>query len=186
MTDKTSRRNRPKRNRWLLISAIAVFLVLISALAAYSYLNQINKKTVVYDPNTYFDISDLAGTYQTVGTKYNSSDPGPSVFLTDFAFNFTPVLGDVYGTTIFCQGMNSATNTWWVNKISNGTSTFSTEIQLNSPVLISQQNGLYPFPIRMLANNANGQTDVNGTLTLYFNATQPGGNFVYEGPYSAD
>jgi len=194
MTDKTGRRNRSKRNKWLLISAIAIFLVLISALAAYSYINQTDKPIVVYAANTYFAISDLAGTYQTTGTTYNGTGTPPlQVLLTSLDFTFTPVGGDATDTRIFMQGMTEPETTWWANTIKNGTSidaasgSNSTDIELGSGVPVYRQaDGTYTFPILMQADNVNGQIDVNGTINLIFNAnaSSPDYNFVSLGQYN--
>lgn len=183
MTDKTSRRTRSKKNKWLLISAIVIFLVLISALAAYSYINQIDKKPVIHDSSTYFAISDLAGTFQTTGTIYNGTGTPPtSVLINELAFNWTPVGGDANDVRIFMSGDTNPTQTWWANLTKVGTSVYSGEIPLGSPVRIQRQaDDTYDFPIRIAADEA------NGTVILHFNANQtdPAVNFFWTGQYSA-
>ncbi|MGD0160477.1 MAG: hypothetical protein ABSB89_09295 [Candidatus Bathyarchaeia archaeon] len=182
MTDKSSRRKASKKNKWLLVSAIVIFLVLISALAAYSYINQMDKKPVIYPSSTYFAISDLAGTFQTTGIAYNGTGTPPaSVLVNELAFNFTPVGGDADNVRIFMPGMTDPEQTWWITPIKNGTSTYSGEIQLGSPVEVQREaDGTYNFPIRIAADEA------NGTVILNFdpNANTPGYNFVWVGQRS--
>ena len=131
------------------------------------------------DSSTYFAISDLAGTYLTIGTAYNGSGSPPvSVLFNNLAFNWTPVGGDASNVRIFILGITYPEQTWWPNLTKNGTSTYTGTIELGSPVLIEKQdNGTYTFPILVDADQA------NGTITLNFNATMPGGNFIWVGQY---
>lgn len=129
------------------------------------------------DSSTYFAISDLVGTYLTNGTAYNGSGSPPvSVLINSLAFNWTPVGGDASNVRVFMQGLTYPEQTWWPNLTKNGTSTYTGTINLGSPVLIQRQaDETYNFPITMKADQA------NGTITLHFNATMPGGNFIWMG-----
>jgi hypothetical protein len=101
--------------------------------------------------------------------------------INSLGFNWTPVMGDTSNTRIFMSGMTEPEQNWWPELIKNGTSTETGEIDLGSPVMIARQpDGTYNFPITVESDQA------NGTILLNFNATIPGGNFVWEGQFSAD
>jgi len=129
--------------------------------------------------STYFAITNLTGTYLTAENAYNGSGSPPAwVLLNGLTFNWTPVGGDASNTRIFIAGMTDPGQTWWINTIKNGTTTSTGMINLQSPVLIQKQaDGTYQFPITMMADQA------NGTIILNFNATMPGGNFIWIGEY---
>jgi cell division protein FtsB len=128
--------------------------------------------------STYFAITNLTGTYLTAENVYNGSgSPPASVLLNSLAFDWTPVRGDASDVRIFIAGMTNPEQIWWVNPIKNGTSTYAGPINLESPVIIQKNStdGTYDFPILMEADQA------NGTIILQFNATRPGGNFIWIG-----
>jgi len=164
MSDRPRRTDKSRRNRRILISAIAIFLVLISILAYVSSLHQPVEQnggpTAKQASSKYFVISDLAGTYVPPSSNPNATEdnPGSAVRINFFSFNFTPVRGDANDVRIFVEGMDDPTqHRWEGTRILNGTSTYSGEIQPTFSLLSQRQgNGNYTLTIRIAAKEADG------------------------------
>jgi hypothetical protein len=168
MSDKTRRDYRSKRNRRILISAVAIFLVLISVLAyAASLRPQVNQNQQTEASSKYFAISDLAGTYTTSGgTPHNSTNPGPMVLINYFGFNFTPVGGDANDVRIFVEGFDNP-HSWEGERIPNGTSTYSGDIRPSFALPSQRQSdGTYTLKIRIAAREADGNVILNFTALV--------------------
>jgi hypothetical protein len=169
MANKSKKNGDPRRKQRILISAVAIFLVIISVLAYASSLHQ----TANPPPqpgkrasSEYFLISSVAGTYKSYFGK-NSSDPnpGPSVRITTFGFQFTPIGGPATDVALFVPGMTDTTKYWWAGiTIPNGTKTYSGDIQPpNSLLALRQDDGTYQLTIRINSLQADG--DVVLTFT---------------------
>lgn len=163
MANKPKRSDQPRRNRRILISAVAIFLVIISVLTYSSILHQpAGTQTPPQGKRAsseYFVISDVAGTYKRYGNQ-NSTDPnpGPSVRITTLGFQFTPIGGPATDVAIFMAGMEDPTNHYWAGiTIPNGTSIYSGDIQPTYSLLSQRQDdGTYRLTIRINCLEADG------------------------------
>jgi hypothetical protein len=175
MSDKARRQGTSKRNRRRIISAVAIFIVLISVLAIIGSLNQkppVHNSDGLKDSSTYFTISDLAGLYERRG---NISDQSPPmVLIKQFAFNFTPVGGDANDVRIFVPGFADPLKTDWEGiLIPNGTSIHTGDIQPAYAIpSYRESDGTYTLTIRIAAKEA------DGNLMLNFTTTGPEQNLV--------
>lgn len=149
MSNKARSHVRSRRNRRILISAIAIFLVLISVLAYIGSLHQqaIPKK----DSSKYFVFSDFGAIGRPRGNN--------SIFINQFWFNFTPVGGDAHYVVIFTEGNTDPTQHAF-DEIPNGTSTYSGEINSNYGIVSSKTEGGYAVKIRIRCTEADGWTTV--------------------------
>jgi len=164
-----------KRNRRILIAAVAIFLVAMSILAYIGSLHQTAQPIQIKDANTYFAFSDIGGQYEVDNRSWVMGDPIPSlVFLTTFDFTFTPIEGEVSNVRIFMQGDADPTNTWWTNTIRNGTSTdagHGSGIMLPYAIPVMRVSsgphvGTYPFNVTILSNQA------DGNITFYLTSNE--------------
>lgn len=169
MTNKPKRSDGPRRNRRLLISAVAIFLVIISVLA---YVSSLHQPANTAPPpgkrasSSYFVISDVAGTYLSHGKNSTDPNPGPSVRISTFGFQFTPIGGPATDVAIFAPGMTDTTQHWWAGiTIPNGTSTYSGDIQPPNSLLSQRQDdGTYTLTIRI------NSLEADGNIVLTFTA----------------
>lgn len=171
MSNAAKRHGTPRKNRRILVSAVAVFLVLISVLAYVSSLHQpsTNNNTVTKAPSsTYFAISNLGGIYE-VRSFAEAVTPGPTIKLKEFIFNFTPVGGDAHDVIIFTQGGNfdpTAGGTDWEGKtFKNGTSIYTGEVQLPDAVGVpyDKATGTWIWKVRIESREADGWVQLNFT-----------------------
>lgn len=168
MSNKATKNARTRRNRRILIAAVAIFLVLISILAYIGSLHQTGSPTHVQpvaDSSVYFAISDLAGTYQvSTGQTVNDSNPPSVVHISMFAFNFTPVGGDATNVRIFFPTGMQSPYTWEGKVIPRGTSTYTEEIQPPYAMTSARQkDGTYALKLRIVAEEADGYVTLNFT-----------------------
>jgi hypothetical protein len=161
MANKPKRSDESRRKRRILIAAVAIFLVVISVLAYASSLRQ--SANTAPPPgkrasSSYFIISDVAGTYTSHGKNSTDPNPGPSVRITTFGFQFTPIGGPATDVAIFMEGMDDPTNHYWAGiTIPNGTSIYSGDIQpLYSLLSQRQDDGTYQLRIRINSLQADG------------------------------
>jgi len=162
MANKPKRSDEARKKRRILVSAVAIFLVTITVLAYASSLHQpanTAPPSAKHASSSYFIISDVAGTYSYHGTK-NSTDPnpGPSVRITTFGFQFTPIGGPATDVAIMLEGMDDPTNHYWAGiTIPNGTSTYSGDIQPQYGLTtLRQDDGTYQLRVRMNSLQAEG------------------------------
>jgi hypothetical protein len=172
----TKAQKKSKRNRQIIVCAAAIVLLLTSLLAYISWLHHPASKAPLQASSDYFGISDLGALCYTVGTTpYNETYFGSMVLIYDLAFNFTPIMGPAGDVRIFMSGdFDTAKADWEGTVIPNGTSTYSGDLMPNSPIpSFRQTGGQYTMPVRIAADQADGD------ITLNFTA---GVNLVSNGP----
>jgi hypothetical protein len=175
MSDKPNARAKSRRNRRILIAAVAIFLVLISILAYISSLHQPAKSNgnpvAVRPSSTYFRISDVAGTYRSTSTNVTNDNPPTGVRINLFSFTFTPVKGDATNVRIFVAGMDDPQqHSYEGTTIPNGTATNVGDITPPYSLLAQRQSdGNYTLSVRITAKEADGNVVLRFQLgkTLY-------------------
>lgn len=173
MSNKPKKNVASKRNKRILVSAVAIFLVLISILAYISSTHQAQppvKQKV--DSSTYFAISDLAGLFET--RNQNQTTPGASALINQLGFSFTPIGGNATDVIIFMAGNSDPLNTDWEGiTITNGTATPTGELTLPHSIPCARNSdGTYPLKVRIQCQEANGWVTLNFTaddLFAYYN-----------------
>jgi hypothetical protein len=167
MSSKARRSDKSKRNRRILISAIAIFIILTSVLAYISSLRPQPVKPVqpIEDSSVYFMISDLAGTYTTNWSNATDQNPGPMILIKLFGFTFTPVNGSATDVRMFMGGMEDPTqHNWEGTTIPNGTATPTGDIQPQFALpSYRQSDGTYTIVIRIVAREADGNVTLRFT-----------------------
>ena len=151
MANKTRRYYRAKRNRRILVSAVAIFIVVISVLA---YVNSLHRQPVAQkDSSKYFTFSEFGA---------EGSQMGPTnltIRILNLWFNFTPVGGDAHFVVIFTEGMTDSTQHTW-DDIPNGTSTYSGEIMSGKGMVVVKADGGYAVKVRIRCTEADGWTTI--------------------------
>lgn len=153
MPNIARKRNRSRRNRWILISAVAILVVLISVLA---YISS-QYRQPLQDSSKYFAISGLAGLYRLQGSNNLTK------LITQFDFSFTPVGGDATDVRIIIDQVDTTLTSWEGTTIRNGTSTLASANTGQGDILPAhalpstrQSDGTYTLTIRILADEAEG------------------------------
>lgn len=161
MASKARRHGRSKRNRWMLVSAVAIFLVLISVLAYIGSLHQPRPVPIPQkDSSKYFTFSELGAYGHPSGTN------NITIVIKQLWFNFTPVEGDAHYVVIFTEGNSDPTQNTF-DEISNGTSTYSGDIGSYFGIPASKTAGGYAVKVRIRCTEADGWT----TLIIPENST---------------
>ena len=151
MAKKTRRYFKTKRNKRILISAVAIFVVLIAVLA---YVNILYRQPVAQkESSKYFTFSEFGAQAEQMGPT------NASIRIRIMWFNFTPVGGDAHFVVIFTEGMTDATQYTW-DEISNGTSTYSGEIQSGPGIVVHKAGDGYAVKVRVRCTEADGWTTI--------------------------
>jgi hypothetical protein len=171
-------RKKSKRNRRIMVSAAAIFLLLISIVAYISWLHRAPaSKVPLQESSDYFSISNLGAICYTVGSNpaYNSTYYGPMVLIYDVAFNFTPVNGPAGDVRIFMSGnFNTEQADWEGTVIPQGTSTYSGELMPSAYIpSYRQSDGNYTMQVRIAADQADGEITLNFTAGINLVAAGP-------------
>jgi hypothetical protein len=175
MSNKGKRQSISRKNRRILVVAVAVFLVLISVLAYMSTLhyfgNGNNDNTATPDANKYFAISNLGGIYE-VHTTSNMT-PGSMVLLKQLAFSFTPVGGDAPDVRITLQGIADPAKTDWEGQtFVNGTSVNTGDILLRNSIPLYKDPDTGTYPLDVTFHWKFHSKDVAGNVELNFTAAE--------------